>query len=231
MKINIREGVKEDLPTILELIKELADFENARDQVTITLEDLEKDGFEGNPWYWFLVAEKDNKTPLQLAETPNLDALVQKGQCGSVQTIPDNLHPGNEVSGLGLFGYCPEKYKVGHAALDAVGLGIKPSEDEITLCCDLITLQATHDDMIMKDYTGGNLCSEDSELLINALNEQVMDSTVKFYHGKGYHNLAVIKNPKIQFIAHKKTTKWWFLWAQQGLNLRPLDYESSALTS
>ena len=105
------------------------------------------------------IAEKDNKTPLQLAETPNLDALVQKGQCGSVQTIPDNLHPGNEVSGLGLFGYCTEKYKVGHAALDAVGLGIKPSEDEITLCCDLITLQATHDDMIMKDYTGGNLSS------------------------------------------------------------------------
>jgi 2,3-bisphosphoglycerate-independent phosphoglycerate mutase len=143
------------------------------------------------------IAEKDNKTPLQLAETPNLDALVQKGQCGSVQTIPDNLHPGNEVSGLGLFGYCPEKYKVGHAALDAVGLGIKPGDDEIALCCDLITLQATHDDMIMKDYTGGNLSSEDSELLINALNEQVMDSTVKFYHGKGYHNLAVIKNPKI----------------------------------
>ena len=26
------------------------------------------------------IAEKDNKTPLQLAETPNLDALVQKGQ-------------------------------------------------------------------------------------------------------------------------------------------------------
>ena len=61
MKITIREGVKEDLPSVLELIKELADFENARDQVTITLEDLEKDGFEENPWYWFLVAEKDNE--------------------------------------------------------------------------------------------------------------------------------------------------------------------------
>ena len=61
MKITIREGIKKDLPTALELIKELADFENARDQVTITLEDLEKDGFGGNPWYWFLVAEKDNQ--------------------------------------------------------------------------------------------------------------------------------------------------------------------------
>ena len=61
MKITIREGIKKDLPTVLELIKELADFENARDQVTITLEDLEKDGFGEDPWYWFLVAEKDNE--------------------------------------------------------------------------------------------------------------------------------------------------------------------------
>jgi GNAT superfamily N-acetyltransferase len=61
MKIEIREGVKKDLPSVLELIKELANYENARDQVTITLEDLEKDGFEGHPWYWFLIAEKDNE--------------------------------------------------------------------------------------------------------------------------------------------------------------------------
>jgi GNAT superfamily N-acetyltransferase len=61
MKITIREGIKEDLPAVLRLIKELADFENARDQVTITLEDLEKDGFGYRPWFWFLVAEKDNE--------------------------------------------------------------------------------------------------------------------------------------------------------------------------
>ena len=61
MKIKIREGVKEDLPTVLELIKELADFENSKDQVTITLEDLEKDGFGETPSYRFLVAEEKNK--------------------------------------------------------------------------------------------------------------------------------------------------------------------------
>ena len=61
MEIIIRKGVKADLSAVLSLIKELADFENAEDQVTITLEDLEKDGFGRNPWYWFLVAEKDNE--------------------------------------------------------------------------------------------------------------------------------------------------------------------------
>ena len=61
MKTTIREGIRKDLPSVLKLIKELADFENAKDQVTITLEDLEKDGFGEHPWYWFLVAEEDDK--------------------------------------------------------------------------------------------------------------------------------------------------------------------------
>ena len=61
MKTTIREGIKEDLPAVLRLIKELANYEKSIDEVTITLEDLEKDGFEGSPWYWFLVAEKENE--------------------------------------------------------------------------------------------------------------------------------------------------------------------------
>jgi len=61
MKITIRRGVKKDLPCVLKLIKELADYENALNEVTITLKELEKDGFGSNPLYWFLVAEKRNK--------------------------------------------------------------------------------------------------------------------------------------------------------------------------
>lgn len=61
MKLNIRKGVKTDLPSVLKLIKELADYEKAKDQVSITLKELEEDGFGERPWYWFLVAEKNNQ--------------------------------------------------------------------------------------------------------------------------------------------------------------------------
>ena len=142
-------------------------------------------------------AEKDNKTPLQLADTPNLDALTKNATCGPVQTIPDDLHPGNEVSCLGLLGLDPIKYASGHALLSAAGLGISPAPDEIALCCDLITLQPTHDDMVMKDYTGGLLSNEDSGLLLKALQEQVIDAPVTFHHGGGYHNLMFIKIPPV----------------------------------
>ena len=58
--LTIRKGEKKDLPFILELIKELAKYENAVEQVSITLSELEKDGFGLNQHYHFLVAEKEN---------------------------------------------------------------------------------------------------------------------------------------------------------------------------
>ena len=63
--MKIRKGKKEDLPEILNLIKELADYENALDEVQITLEQLQEDGFGIRPWYWFIVVEKNILASLQ----------------------------------------------------------------------------------------------------------------------------------------------------------------------
>lgn len=56
--IEIRQGKKEDLPRVLELVKELAEFERAPDEVTNTVALMEQDGFGANPVYGFFVAEK-----------------------------------------------------------------------------------------------------------------------------------------------------------------------------
>lgn len=61
MEVAIRKGVKSDLPAVLDLIKELADFERALNEVTISLEDLEQDGFGNHPYYWFIVADRDSE--------------------------------------------------------------------------------------------------------------------------------------------------------------------------
>ena len=61
MNFRIRKGIKEDLPSVLELIKELADYENSLQEVTIKLEDLEDDGFGDHPYFWFLVAENNTE--------------------------------------------------------------------------------------------------------------------------------------------------------------------------
>lgn len=55
----IREGRKEDLPRVFELVKELALFEKAPHEVTNTVEMMEADGFGPAPVYGFFVAENE----------------------------------------------------------------------------------------------------------------------------------------------------------------------------
>jgi len=57
MVMTIRTGKKEDLPQVLELVKELALFERAPHEVTNTVERMERDGFGPNPIYGLFVAE------------------------------------------------------------------------------------------------------------------------------------------------------------------------------
>lgn len=57
--MNIRKGTIEDMPRVLELIKELAVFEKQPDAVVVTVADLERDGFGSNPLFQILVAEVD----------------------------------------------------------------------------------------------------------------------------------------------------------------------------
>ena len=56
----IRKGTKQDLPSVLDLINELALFEKAPEQVINTVNDMEKDGFGKNPVFTFYVAELNN---------------------------------------------------------------------------------------------------------------------------------------------------------------------------
>ena len=61
MKITLRKAEKKDIPEILELIKELALYERAPQEVTITPEDLEKDGFGENPIFEIILAHTEKE--------------------------------------------------------------------------------------------------------------------------------------------------------------------------
>ena len=139
------------------------------------------------------IAEKDNQTPLQLADTPNLDRLTSMGRCGSVRTIPEDLPAENGASYLALLGYDPAETHLGSARFEAQALGVELKDDEMPLCCDFIMLQSSHNDMILKDFTAGQLSADNGQLLLGALQEQIPDE-IKFHSGNGHHHLMVIKN-------------------------------------
>jgi len=60
MNVIIRRALKEDCPRLLELIKELAVYEKAPDEVTVSLEHFTESGFGETPVWWAFVAEESN---------------------------------------------------------------------------------------------------------------------------------------------------------------------------
>jgi ribosomal protein S18 acetylase RimI-like enzyme len=59
--MNIRKAVKGDCPAMLELVRELALYEKAPDEVTVDPQHFEESGFGQNPVWWAFVAETDAK--------------------------------------------------------------------------------------------------------------------------------------------------------------------------
>jgi GNAT superfamily N-acetyltransferase len=57
----IRKGQKEDMPAVLELIKELAIFEKEPHAVVVTVQDLHRDGFSENPLFYTFIAEVNSE--------------------------------------------------------------------------------------------------------------------------------------------------------------------------
>ena len=60
MSIIIRRAERKDCKRLLELVQELATYEKAPNEVTVTLEHFEKSGFGANPVWWAFVAEEEN---------------------------------------------------------------------------------------------------------------------------------------------------------------------------
>jgi ribosomal protein S18 acetylase RimI-like enzyme len=61
-EINIRRAEKQDCPRLLELIRELAAFERAPNDVSVSLRHFEESGFSAHPVWWAFVAESDGNS-------------------------------------------------------------------------------------------------------------------------------------------------------------------------
>ena len=59
--LNIRTASADDIPLILEFIRELAEYEKAPEQAVASAEDLRRDGFTGSPKFRVLIAEWDGE--------------------------------------------------------------------------------------------------------------------------------------------------------------------------
>src|SRR3972149_1486168 len=86
------------------------------------------------------IAELGGKTPLEAAETPNLDFLARKGKTGLMYTVKKGVAPESDAAVISLLGYDPFKYSTGRGVIEAVGAGIDVETGDLALRCNFATL-------------------------------------------------------------------------------------------
>ena len=155
--------------------------------------------------------ELGGRTPLQAAETPNLDRLAQSGELGRLVIPADGVRHGSGLIGTAILGYDPKKFYQGPGPLEAASLGVSVTEHDVVYRCTMVTLKpeggkgggeikklGPH--VLMDDATAGLIETEEARELIDAINEQLGSETIQFYPGRGHHHLMVWMNGKPRVI-------------------------------
>lgn len=141
----------------------------------------------------------DGKTPLEVANKPNMDALCAKGVIGLVKTVPDGMKPGSDVANLSMMGYAPDKYYTGRSPLEALSIGIDMSASDIATRCNLVTLSDDEpfENKVMVDYSAGEITTQEAEELIKAVQEALGNDKYSFYSGVSYRHCMITKGGKL----------------------------------
>jgi len=140
------------------------------------------------------VPELGGKTPLEVADIPNMNLIVQKGKLGMVRTIPMGLHPGSDIANLSILGYDPKQYYTGRAPLEAASLGLKLGPEDVAYRCNLVTLSVKNGKKYMDDYSAGHIYTEEAKEIIHEIDQKLGIKDIKFYPGVSYRHLMVWKN-------------------------------------
>ena len=179
------------------------------------------------------------KTLLQYAHKPMMDQLAREGRCGRLVTVPEGFPPGSEVANTAILGYDLNKVYEGRGPLEAASIGYEMADDDFAIRCNIITLE----DGKIITHNGGNLETEDADVLIKYLNENLAKpinererlrvgapagmgfERVKFITGIQYRHLLVIKGGNKHIVCappHDHPNEPW-----QPLLVKPEDTKGS----
>ena len=111
------------------------------------------------------LAELGGKTPIEAANTPNMDRIAMEGRQGLVRTVPEGFESGSDVATMCLLGYDPAVYHTGRAPLEAAAQQIPLSPTDWVFRCNLVTVI----DGIMKDHSAGGITNAEAQAAASAI--------------------------------------------------------------
>lgn len=131
------------------------------------------------------------KTPLMVANTPNIDTLCARSRCGLLKTVPDDMPPGSEIANMAVLGYDVHEVYQGRGVLEAASMGVDLNDNDLAMRCNLICIDETGR---IKNHSAGHITTEESHQLISFLNEALGTQDYRLHAGVSYRHLFVVKN-------------------------------------
>ncbi|MDH5635495.1 MAG: alkaline phosphatase family protein [Candidatus Bathyarchaeota archaeon] len=117
------------------------------------------------------IEELGNKTPLEAADTPNMDFLAKTGKTGLMYTVGKGVAPESDVAVVSILGYNPFKYYASRGVFEALGAGLTMKDGDLALRCNFATLGPNK--TIIDRRVGRSLTTEEATELAKAINEQI----------------------------------------------------------
>lgn len=140
--------------------------------------------------------ELGGKTPLEYAQTPQMDALAKKGSIGMVRTVPEGMSPGSDTANLSVLGYNPKIYYSGRSPLEALNIGVDLENGDVAVRANLVTLSEEEEEYEEKrilDHSSDEISTEEAAQLLEAVREVLEDERFQFYVGTSYRHCLVWK--------------------------------------
>lgn len=144
--------------------------------------------------------ELEGKTPLEAAETPNMDRLAPVSEIGMVRTVPEGMSPGSDTANLSVIGYDPREYYTGRSPLEALSIGVDMKPEDVSFRCNVVTLSEEEDvyeEKRILDHSADEISTEEAAELVEALKEGLKREGYEFYVGTSYRHLLIWKNGEV----------------------------------
>ncbi len=138
----------------------------------------------------------NGKTVLESASTPYMDKISKKAEIGLAKTIPEGMKPGSDTANLAVLGYNPKQYYTGRSPLEALSIGVAMDDDDIAIRCNLVTLSdddLPYEEKTVIDHSSGEISTQDAEILLRAVREELEDEVYQYYLGTSYRHCTIWK--------------------------------------
>lgn len=136
-----------------------------------------------------------NKSPLEYANTPNLDYVASKSKLGRVEVVGKNIPPESDSAVLSLLGYDVKEYYPGRGVIEAIGTGWEVKSKNLYWRANFATINNKWE---LEDIRAGRIKGKLAKELSKAIKKvEIKGASFEFKHTVGYRGVLKVKGENL----------------------------------